>query len=94
MNEVGVLSYYTFVTKGYMENQFNYTPVSRVAQEEVEEKVAGHIPERYQDAILELPEQPEAMAENVQSVLSEAELPFLASENVMLEAVRAGAEAD
>jgi lysine 2,3-aminomutase len=32
LNEVGVLPYYTFVTKGYMENQFNYTPVARVVQ--------------------------------------------------------------
>jgi lysine 2,3-aminomutase len=84
LNEVGVLPYYTFVTKGYMENQFNYTPVARVVQEEVEEKVVGRIPERYHDATRRLPEEPEAMAENVQTVLSEAELPFLATDRSVL----------
>jgi lysine 2,3-aminomutase len=84
LNEIGVLPYYTFVTKGYMENQFNYTPVARVVQEEVEEKVVGRIPERYHDAIRGLPEEPEAMAENVQAVLSEAELPFLATDRSVL----------
>jgi lysine 2,3-aminomutase len=46
--------------------------------------VVGRIPERYHDAIRGLPEEPEAMAENVQAVLSEAELPFLATDRSVL----------
>ncbi|NIP82772.1 MAG: KamA family protein, partial [Gemmatimonadetes bacterium] len=47
LNEIGVLPYYTFVVKGYMENQFNYTPLARLVQEEIEEKVHGKVPESF-----------------------------------------------
>ncbi|MCK5448700.1 MAG: KamA family protein, partial [Gemmatimonadetes bacterium] len=60
VNDVGVLPYYTFVLKGYWENTFNYAPVARVVQEELEEKAVGRIPERYAEAIRQLPEEAKA----------------------------------
>ncbi|MDZ7764693.1 MAG: hypothetical protein U5K00_09730 [Melioribacteraceae bacterium] len=38
LNEVGVLPYYTFSVKGYMENYYNFAPNSRAVQESCEEK--------------------------------------------------------
>jgi len=48
---VGVLPYYTFVVKGYRGNQFNYTPLARLVQEEMEEKVQGRLPAAHMDRL-------------------------------------------
>jgi lysine 2,3-aminomutase len=84
LNDVGVLPYYTFVTKGYMENQFNYAPVARIVQEELEEKIVGRVPQRYDDAIRELAEHPRAMVGAVKAIQREADLPFLATDRSVL----------
>ena len=44
LSEVGVLPYYTFAVKGFAENHHNYTPIARLVQEQVEEKVCGVVP--------------------------------------------------
>ncbi len=84
MNEVGVLPYYTFVVKGYWENTFNYAPIARVVQEELEEKVIGRVAERHQDAIRRLPAEPGALIKNVDALRAEADLPFLATDRSVL----------
>jgi len=38
LNDVGILPYYTFTVKGYMENNFNFSPNARVVQEQLEQK--------------------------------------------------------
>ena len=84
MNEVGVLPYYTFVVKGYRETQFNYAPVARAVQEEMEEKVIGRVPERYYDAIRELPEHAERMVHDVSDLRGRCSVPFLATDRSVL----------
>ncbi len=84
LNEVGVLPYYTFVLKGYMENQFNYAPIARVVQEELEEKVFGRIPERYQERVRHLPESAPVLADNVAAIRQATGLPFLATDRSVL----------
>ncbi|UCH93262.1 MAG: KamA family protein, partial [Candidatus Aminicenantes bacterium] len=63
LNEVGILPYYTFTVKGYMENWFNFVPNARAVQEQLEEKVYGKIPEKYHEAIKEFPLHAETMVE-------------------------------
>ncbi len=84
LNEVGVLPYYTFVVKGYRENSFNYAPVARVVQEEMEEKVIGRVPERYRDAIRRLPDQAEKVVRQVSELRGRACVPFLATDRSVL----------
>jgi lysine 2,3-aminomutase len=84
LNEVGVLPYYTFVVKGYMENNFNYSPIARIVQEEEEEKVIGHIPNDYHDRIRSFPLRAEEMVENIAGLRKEADLPFLATDRSVL----------
>ncbi|MDH3456111.1 MAG: KamA family protein [Gemmatimonadota bacterium] len=84
LNDVGVLPYYTFAVKGYMETQFNYTPISRIVQEELEEKVLGRVPERCYDAVGRLPEEPEALRDGLLAIRNEAGLPFLATDRSVL----------
>jgi lysine 2,3-aminomutase len=84
LNEVGVLPYYTFVVKGYMENHFSYAPIARVVQEEVEEKVAGQVPEVMRERLRDFPLDAELMVENIEAVRREADLPFLATDRSVL----------
>jgi lysine 2,3-aminomutase len=84
LSEVGVLPYYTFVVKGYWENTFNYAPIARVVQEELEEKVIGRVADRHHDAIRRLPADPGALIKNVDALRAEADLPFLATDRSVL----------
>jgi lysine 2,3-aminomutase len=84
LNEAGVLPYYTFVVKGYRENSFNYAPVARVVQEEVEEKVIGRVPDRYHDAIRRLPDRADTVVRQVSELRGRACIPFLATDRSVL----------
>lgn len=84
LNEVGVLPYYTFSVKGYMENYYNFAPNSRAVQESCEEKIIGEIPHDNIDEIRQLPENPEQMVENIRAVKRDANIPFLATDRNVL----------
>jgi lysine 2,3-aminomutase len=84
LNEIGVLPYYTFVLKGYHENSFNYSPIARLTQEEMEEKIIGRIPERYYEPIRRLSEEAESMVRNVSTLRGRACVPFLATDRSVL----------
>jgi lysine 2,3-aminomutase len=84
LNDIGVLSYYTFSVKGYMENNHSFAPNARAVQEIIEEKVCGEIPEKYFEKIQGFPLEPENMAENINSVRESAEIPFLGSDRNVL----------
>jgi lysine 2,3-aminomutase len=84
LNDVGVLPYYTFVVKGYMENSFNYAPIARVVQEEEEEKVMGQVPPEFHDRIRQFPLDAESMRENIADLRDAADLPFLGTDRSVL----------
>ncbi|MFQ5673757.1 MAG: KamA family radical SAM protein [Nitrospinales bacterium] len=84
LNEVGVLGYYTFSVKGYMENQHNFATNARAVQEQMEEKVFGVVPEKYHARIRRFPLEAEHMVENIREVMQAADLPFLATDRNIL----------
>jgi lysine 2,3-aminomutase len=84
LNEIGVLPYYTFVVKGYHENAFNYAPVARVVQEELEEKVLGRVPERYAETLRGLPDRPGTMVREVSDLRGRVCIPFLSTDRSVL----------
>ena len=84
LNDVGVLTYYTFTVKGYMENNFNFCPNARAVQEQIEEKVLGFIPEEYYDEIKEFPVDAENMQENINALRQKANIPFLSTDRNVL----------
>ncbi|MGW8267115.1 MAG: KamA family radical SAM protein [Longimicrobiales bacterium] len=84
LNDIGVLPYYTFVVKGYMENNFNYAPIARVVQEEEEEKVLGRVPEEHRERLRDFPPNAESMVENIEALRRAADLPFLATDRSVL----------
>ncbi|MFH1531475.1 MAG: KamA family protein [Pseudomonadota bacterium] len=84
LNDVGVLTYYTFTVKGYMENHFNFAPNARAVQEQLEEKAIGRIPRKHHEALKEFPLHAEEMRERIAALRQELGLPFLATDRNVL----------
>ncbi len=84
LNEIGVLGYYTFSVKGYMENQHNFATNARAVQEQMEEKIFGILPEKYHSKIRRFPFEAEQMVKNIKNLLESAKLPFLATDRNIL----------
>jgi lysine 2,3-aminomutase len=84
LNEIGVLGYYTFSVKGYMENHHNFATNARAVQEQMEEKVLGVIPEKFYSRIRRFPVEAEKMVENIQEMLQSAQVPFLSTDRNIL----------
>jgi lysine 2,3-aminomutase len=84
LNDIGVLTYYTFSVKGYMENQFNFATNARAVQEQIEEKVIGKIPEKYHDCIKEFALDSNNINLQINALRKESGLPFLATDRNVL----------
>lgn len=84
LGEIGVLPYYTFTVKGYMENWYNFAPNARSVQEQVEEKCVGRIPEQFHDFLRKMPDEPGRMVENIAELREKAGVPFLGSDRSVL----------
>lgn len=84
LNDIGILTYYTFTVKGFKENSSNFTPNARAVQEELEEKYLGTLPEEEINEIQKLMLDPKQMKENISHIRHDANLPFLATDrNIM-----------
>ncbi|MEA1886727.1 MAG: KamA family protein [Bacteroidota bacterium] len=84
LNNIGVIPYYTFSVKGYMENYHNFATNERAIQEQMEEKVFGTVPEAEQENIKNLPEDAANIIPRLKKIMKEHELPFLSTDrNIM-----------
>ncbi len=84
LNDVGVLPYYTFTVKGYMENASQFATNARAVQEQIEEKRLGAIPEKFDDLIKEFPHDAENMTKHIDHLRVKANLPFLSTDRNVL----------
>ena len=84
LNDIGILPYYCFTVKGYMENYSSYTPNSRSVQESIEEKSAGQVPNTFHDRIARFHSTPATMKENIFRLKQDAGLLFLATDRNVL----------
>ncbi len=84
LNDIGVLSYYSFAVKGYRENNFSFAPIARMVQEGLEEKCLGQVPAEMIGQLKALPERAEQMREHIDELRRQADLPFLASDRSVL----------
>ncbi len=84
LNEIGVLTYYTFTVKGYMENKHNFATNSRAVQEQMEEKVFGLVEGKYLETIRQFPFEAEKIKEHIGELLEKADIPFLAADRNIL----------
>jgi lysine 2,3-aminomutase len=84
LNDVGILPYYTFTVKGYMENNFAFAPNARVVQEQLEEKRIGRIDSQHYETIQQFPENAENIVEGIDALRHFADLPFLGTDRNVL----------
>ncbi len=84
LGEVGVVPYYTFTPKGYMENQHNFTINARAVQEQMEEKILGRLGEEHRTEVTALGDNPGDMVNRIASLRKKAGIPFLATDRNVL----------
>jgi lysine 2,3-aminomutase len=84
LNDIGILSYYSFTVKGYMENNYNFATNARLIQEQMEEKSIGGIGEDQVETIQRFPEEAEMMVEKIEILRKHINVPFLATDRNVL----------
>lgn len=84
LNDIGVIPYYTFSVKGFMENYHNFATNERLAQERVEEKHIGQVPNHELEKIEHLPEDAKNIIPNLEKFKDETGIPFLATDRSVL----------
>lgn len=84
LNDIGVLTYYTFSVKGFYENRHNFATNARAVQEQLEEKWAGLIPQSEKHTIKAFSRHPEAMYSNINNLRKSTGIPFLATDRNVL----------
>ena len=84
LNDIGVLTYYTFTVKGYMENNHNFATNARAVQEQLEEKVIGSVPDELLASLNELPQDAEEILQGIAGLKAKADIPFLATDRNVL----------
>ena len=84
LNDVGVLTYYTFSVKGYQENKAAFATNARAVQEQLEEKIYGSIPPDQFERVRDFPLDTPRMTEHIDQVRASADLPFLATDRNVL----------
>ncbi|MFN2394782.1 MAG: KamA family radical SAM protein [Bacteroidales bacterium] len=84
LNDLGVMPYYTFSVKGYMENSSKFATNARAVQEQMEEKINGKVPAKYLDEVKQFPQTAEKMTDHINDLREKAGLPFLATDRNVL----------
>ncbi|MFV0267867.1 MAG: KamA family radical SAM protein, partial [Draconibacterium sp.] len=84
LNNIGVLTYYTFSVKGFKENTASFAPNSRSVQEAMEEKIIGKIPVDEMDFAQSLMLDSKTIKSKITRLREEHDLPFLATDRNIL----------
>ncbi|MCK5765310.1 MAG: KamA family protein [Bacteroidales bacterium] len=84
LNELGVLTYYTFTVKGFKENSANFATNERAVQEQMQEKVLGTLPDEFLDDIANIGLNAENSKAILANIMKKAKLPFLALDRNVL----------
>ncbi|MDA3952272.1 MAG: KamA family protein [Bacteroidales bacterium] len=80
LNDIGVITYYTFSVKGYMENYNNFANNARAVQEQLEEKRIGKIPQKYIELLKTYQLNASNIKDNINYLREQENLPFLATD--------------
>jgi lysine 2,3-aminomutase len=84
LGEIGVLPYYTFSVKGYMENYFNFATNARAVQEQVEEKYFGSIGDGMIEQLKEILQDPPRIDSGLTAMMHRHGIPFPATDRNVL----------
>ena len=84
LNDIGIVPYYSFTVKGYMENYHLFSPNARLVQESMEEKCIGFLPEKFFPDLRQLRLDAENIVDRVSRLRADADIPFLATDRNVL----------
>ncbi len=84
LNDIGILPYYSFTVKGYMENSHLFSPNARLVQEGMEEKRIGLLPHMFFPDLRQLPLNAANIIDNITRLRTAADIPFLSSDRNVL----------
>jgi lysine 2,3-aminomutase len=84
LNDIGVLTYYTFSVKGFSENKHNFATNARAMQEQIEEKSIGKIPAHLCDQFFSEPVEATQMEDKINIIRKAAGIPFLGTDRNVL----------
>jgi len=84
LNDIGVLTYYTFSVKGYMENYNNFATNERAIQEQIEEKSIGRLPVEEYPLLQSIHDSDEDIVPLLEDIRLRNNLPFLATDRNVL----------
>ncbi len=84
LSDIGVVPYYTFGVKGYMENFHNFTPMARLVQEQAEEKQIGEPPNDFYDYVKNEDHESDDIVSKIKKLRESANIPFLATDRSVL----------
>lgn len=82
--KIGVMPYYTFSVKGFMENRHNFATHARLMQEKHEEKVFGKPTKMLSKTIMEKASRGELTAVEIAILMKQQQIPFIASDRSMM----------
>lgn len=84
LNDVGILSYYTFSVKGFRENSHNFATNARAIQELIEEKTIGTLPEMEHNKLNEFYINTRNLAPLINALRNKLNVPFLATDRTVM----------
>jgi lysine 2,3-aminomutase len=84
LNDIGVLPYYTFSVKGYMENNYNFATNARAVQEQLEEKILGKISKEHYRTIKYLYLDAKNIVKSLNKMRKLEHVPFLDTDRNVL----------
>ncbi len=84
LSNIGVIPYYTFGVKGYMENFHNFTTMARLVQEQAEEKQIGKPPANFYTSSDHKALESEDIVAKIKEIRKSAKIPFLATDRSVL----------
>lgn len=82
--KIGVMPYYTFSVKGFMENRHNFATHARLMQEKEEEKAFGKPTKALSKVVMEKASKGELSAVEIALLLKQQKIPFIASDRSMM----------
>ncbi len=84
LNDIGILPYYTFSVKGYMENNYNFATNSRAVQEQLEEKILGNVSKDHSKTMKYFYLDAENIVKNINKMRKKENIPFIATDRNVL----------
>ncbi len=84
LNDIGILPYYTFSVKGYMENNYNFATNSRAVQEQLEEKILGKVSKDHFKTMKYFYLDAENIVKNINKLRKKENIPFIATDRNVL----------